>query len=420
MKKLDFQNEFEKIIDRNYSSKKIQPLRKKAFDKFSEIGLPNKNLEDWRFTNLNHFLKSSYTLSGLEHSDPSELDLSQFSIPNTDTLVFVNGHYKKEFSDTIDGLKLLSGQEYLELKNWSLQYPSECPFELLNTSFMDSGMSIILEESQIIKKPIRFLFIVSAKEELMISPKIHIDCSPNSSFTFIEHQVGHSDNFFMNTSINCYLDRGSSLDHIKIQSNSQKAVNINKVHVKQSRDSQYTFFYLALDSQLSRLDIKNDLNGKGSECSLNGLSLSSENEQLGSHIITNHYSPYCSSSQNFKNILYGNSSGIFNGKTVVHQDAQKTDSKQSNKNLILSNNALMNSNPQLEIYADDVKCSHGSTTGALDEDAIFYLRSRGISLMNAQKLLMKGFAVELFDVIKNESIKTFIIQEFENWLAEKT
>ena len=418
MKNLDFQNEFEKIITRDYFSKKIQPLRKRAFDKFSEIGLPNKKLEDWRFTNLNHFLKSSYVLSELKHSDASELDLSQFAIPNTDTLVFVNGHFKKELSDTIDKVKLMSGQEYLELKNWVFESPSECPFELLNTSFMDSGMSIILEENQVIEKPIRFLFIASAKEELMISPKIHIDCSPNSSFTFIEHQVGQSDKFFINTSINCFLDEGASLNHIKIQSDSQKAVNINKVYVKQNRDSQYTFFHLALDSQLSRLDIKNDLNGEGAECSLNGLSLSSENEQLGSHILTNHYSPNCSSSQNFKNILYGNSSGIFNGKTVVHQNAQKTDSKQSNKNLILSNNALMNSNPQLEIYADDVKCSHGSTTGALDEDAIFYLRSRGLSLINAQKLLLEGFAVELFDVIKDNSVKTFIINKFEKWLTE--
>ena len=418
MKNLDFQNEFEKIITRDYFSKKIQPLRKRAFDKFSEIGLPNKKLEDWRFTNLNHFLKSSYVLSELKHSDASELDLSQFAIPNTDTLVFVNGHFKKELSDTIDKVKLMSGQEYLELKNWVFESPSECPFELLNTSFMDSGMSIILEENQAIEKPIRFLFISSAKEELMISPKIHIDCGPNSSFTFIEHQVGQSDKFFINTSINCFLDEGASLNHIKIQSDSQKAVNINKVYVKQNRDSQYTFFHLALDSQLSRLDIKNDLNGEGAECSLNGLSLSSENEQLGSHILTNHYSPNCSSSQNFKNILYGNSSGIFNGKTVVHQNAQKTDSKQSNKNLILSNNALMNSNPQLEIYADDVKCSHGSTTGALDEDAIFYLRSRGLSLINAQKLLLEGFAVELFDVIKDNSVKTFIINKFEKWLTE--
>jgi len=114
MKNLDFQNEFEKIIARDYFSKKIQRLRKRAFDKFSEIGLPNKKLEDWRFTNLNHFLKSSYVLSELKHSDTSELDLSQFAMPNTDTLVFVNGHFKKELSNTIDKVKLMSGQEYLE------------------------------------------------------------------------------------------------------------------------------------------------------------------------------------------------------------------------------------------------------------------------------------------------------------------
>jgi Fe-S cluster assembly protein SufD len=168
MKSLDFQNEFEKIINRDYFSKEILPLRKKAFDKFSEVGLPNKKLEDWRFTNLNHFLKSSYVLSELEHGDPSNIDLSQFAIPNTNTLVFVNGHFKKELSDTIDGVKLLSSQEYLELKNGSFQYPSECPFELLNTSFMDSGVSIILEENQVIEKPIRFLRLLQLKLSLLI------------------------------------------------------------------------------------------------------------------------------------------------------------------------------------------------------------------------------------------------------------
>ena len=190
----------------------------------------------------------------------------------------------------------------------------------------------------------------------------------------------------------------------------------NQNNIQQKHNSKYDFLQFSYDLNLSRTKIETKLNGDGAECSLNGLSLSRENQQLGTHIITNHFTPNCWSSQNFKNILLDNSSGIFNGRTIVHKNAQKTDSQQSNKNLILSKNALMNSNPQLEIYADDVKCSHGSTTGALDEDALFYLRSRGLNPIEAKKLLIGGFAIELFEDLKHEPTKNFIVNKFEDWL----
>ena len=210
----------------------------------------------------------------------------------------------------------------------------------------------------------------------MISPKINIDCENNSSFTFLEHTVSDSNNFFLNSSISCSLGENSSMRHIKIIGESKNGVIFNKINVHQKNNSRYDFLQFCYDSNFSRTNIETELYGEGAVCRLSGLSISRKNQQLGAHIVTNHFAPHCMSSQNFKNILLDNSSGIFNGRTIVHKNAQKTDSQQSNKNLILSKNALMNSNPQLEIYADDVKCGHGSTTGALDEDALFYLRSR--------------------------------------------
>ena len=412
----ELQIEFEKIINRDYFSDKFKPIREKAFEDFTSKGFPNKKLEDWRFTNLSRLYRNSFVISNKKHNNPVDVNLKKFHIQDVYTIVFVNGHYNTKLSDKINGVQLMTGLEYFEYKNTSTDCLSNCPFELLNTAFMDSGLSIVINKNQTLDKPIRFLFVASDCENIMISPKINIDCGENSFFTFLHHFVGDSSHFFTNSSISCSLEKNSSMRHIKIISDSKNGIIFNKINVQQKQNSRFDFIQFCYDSNLSRTKIETRLDGEGAECSLNGISLSRKNQQLGTHIVTNHFTPNCWSNQNFKNILLDNSSGIFNGKTVVHKHAQKTDSQQSNKNLILSKNALMNSNPQLEIYADDVKCSHGSTTGALDEDALFYLRSRGLNLIEAKKLLIRGFAIELFEELKHEPTKNFIIDKFESWL----
>ena len=413
----ELQIEFEKVIDREKFSDKVKPIRERAFENFMSLGFPNKKWEDWRFTNLSGFNKNSYVVTDKSHNAPTGLNLDRFHIPDMHTIVFINGHYDTELSDKIDGVKLMTSLEYDEYKNSSINFVSKCPFELLNTAFMDSGMSMVIHENNTLNKPVRFLFVTSSNENIMIFPKINIECKENSSLTFLQHSVGASNDFFVNSSISCFLGKNSSMQHIKIMGESKNGIIFNKINVQQKHNSRYDFLQFSYDSSLSRTKIEAELNGDGAECSLNGLSLSRKNQQLGTHITTNHFTPNCWSNQNFKNILLGSSSGVFNGRTIVHKDAQKTDSQQSNKNLILSKNALMNSNPQLEIYADDVKCSHGSTTGALDEDALFYLRSRGLNSIEAKKLLMRGFAIELFEDLKHEPTKNFIVNKFENWLV---
>ena len=191
---------------------------------------------------------------------------------------------------------------------------------------------------------------------------------------------------------------------------------MGNLDIQQETDSRYNFTQFADGSELGRTNINVHLNGQGANCALNGLALSHGRQHLGNHIIVEHKVPHCTSSQLFKSVLREKSSGVFNGRTIVQKNAQKTDANQSNKNLLLSKDALMNSNPQLEIHADDVRCTHGSTTGELDADSLFYLRSRGLDLAMAKSLLVRGFATECFDTVKNEKVRSFIMKRFDNWL----
>ena len=416
----DFNIEFDKMINRDYFSDKVHPMREKAFSKFLKTGLPTKKWEDWRFTNLSSISNSSFRLSEKQDAPNGDVDISQYQINDVETIVIYNGHYLETLSSIPSGIQLLSGLDYLEKTNWEFNSPERSPFDLLNTAFMDSGMSIVVDQNVIVKKPIRMLFISSGLESLMVTPRIHIDLGESSSATFIEDHRGDSNSFFQNGSTFVTLKQNAQLDHIRIQSNSITTANIVNIQVEQNADSRYTFFQFADGSQLGRLNIYNELKGEGANSDINGLTLSNDSQHLGNHIITDHQVPHCSSSQNFKTVLQDHSSGVFNGRTIVRKDAQKTDSSQSNKNLILSKSAIMNSNPQLEMYADDVKCAHGSSTGTLDKDALFYLRSRGLDVLSAKALLVRGFATELLDIVKHDETRDFITDRFDSWLSENT
>ena len=415
-----FQTEFDKMMNRDYFSEKVHPMRQEAFSKFLEMGLPTRKWEDWRFTNLSSISKRNFRLSEVQDTPKGDIDISQYEINDLETIVIYNGHYQETLSSIPSGVQLLSGLDYLEKTNSEFNSPEHSPFDLLNTAFMDSGMSIVVDSNVDVEKPIRMLFISSGLESLMVTPRIHIDLGESSSATFIEHHGGDSSSFFQNGSTFVTLEQNAQLNHIRIQSNSVSTANMAKIQVEQNADSRYTFFQFADGSRLGRLNIHAELKGEGADCSLNGLALSNDSQHLDNHIIMDHQVPHCTSSQNFKSVLQDHSSGVFNGRTIVREGAQKTDSNQSNKNLLLSKNALINSNPQLEIYADDVKCAHGSTTGALDKDVLFYLRSRGLDMLSAKALMVRGFATELLDLVKHDGIRDFITDRFDTWLLENT
>lgn len=413
----DYQNEFNKIIARKYFPSRLNSTRRKAFSKFLDIGLPTKKWEDWRHTDLSFLNKNNFRIS--EANDASEnIDFSKYKIKNTHTLVIINGHYVEHLSDAPKELKVLTNYEYLEQNNWKQKDKKDTPFDLLNTSLCDSGISFIIEPDTDIDKPIHILFICSGSENLIISPQVNIDINRSSSATVIEQYASETSSFFQNNCVFASVKENASLNHLRIFSNANKTINISSSYIEQSENSNYKYFQFVDSGALQRSDIYNSLKGTNSTCFISGLTLLDDDQQSATYITTDHITPNCASSQNFKSVLNNKSSGVFNGRTIVREDSQKTNSKQSNKNLLLSDKATMNSNPQLEIYADDVKCAHGSTTGALDNEALFYMQSRGLDRESASSLLIRGFVIELMEEIENKDLRNYLFNRFEKWLIK--
>lgn len=408
----NYKVEFEKMLNRNYFSKSLHPYRKEAFTQLEKTGFPTQKWENWRFTNVSNISDGEFMISEISDAPQTTPDIDSYQMEGIDTVVIYNGHYQKDISSIPNGVNLLSGSEYMERKNGNFNRANNSPFDLLNTAFTDSGMCIVLEKNTLVKSPIRILFISNGDRSIMVNPRVNVDIGESSSLTFIEQHVGDATSFFQNESVFITLGNNAQLDHIRIQSNSEFTQNISNLNVNQAADSQYEFFQLVDGSKLGRSDICVQLDGENAQCNINSLTLSKNNQHIDNNIIVNHNSAQTHSSQFVKSILFDTSTGVFNGRTIVHENAQKITAQQTNKNILLSKKAKMNANPQLEIYADDVKCSHGSTTGQIDEDALFYLQSRGINKQDAMELMVVGFANEVLDKIPHPEIKKAVYTEF--------
>ena len=409
----DYQTEFNKLIAQQSFSSDSHPQRNNTFSKFLDSGIPTKKWEAWRHTDLSFLNKNNFRVSRPDDSQVDSIDISNYKIANTYTIIIINGYFIEGSSVLPKQLKVST---YTDKNNWNPKNKKENPFELLNASLSDSNIAIVIEPNASIEKPIHILFLCTGKDNLMINPQITMDISRSSSATIIEQYVSDTSSFFQNTSVFASIEKNASLNHIRIHSNSDETANISGLHVTQSDDSNYNYFQLVDGGALQRSDIYTDLEGKNATCSLSGLTLLDKKQHSATYITSDHIMPQCESSQNFKSVLNGHSSGVFNGRTIVREDSQKTNSKQSNKNLLLSDQAIMNSNPQLEIYADDVKCAHGSTTGALDNEALFYMQSRGINRKDSISLLIRGFVSELINDIKSEDLKNHLFTRFDRWL----
>ena len=408
----NYKVEFEKMLNRNYFSKSLHPYRKEAFTQLEKTGFPTQKWENWRFTNVSNISDGEFMISEISDAPQTTPDIDSYQMEGVDTVVIYNGHYQKDISSIPNGVNLLSGSEYMERKNGNFNRANNSPFDLLNTAFTDSGMCIVLEKNTLVKSPIRILFISNGDRSIMVNPRVNVDIGESSSLTFIEQHVGDATSFFQNESVFITLGNNAQLNHVRIQSNSEFTQNISNLNVNQAADSQYEFFQLVDGSKLGRSDICVQLDGENAQCNINSLTLSKNNQHIDNNIIVNHNSAQTQSSQFVKSILFDTSTGVFNGRTIVHENAQKITAQQTNKNILLSKKAKMNANPQLEIYADDVKCSHGSTTGQIDEDALFYLQSRGINKQDAMELMVVGFANEVLDKIPHPEIKKAVYTEF--------
>ncbi|NHZ86595.1 MAG: Fe-S cluster assembly protein SufD, partial [Planctomycetia bacterium] len=401
----------------------VQDSRKTAFNNFLEIGYPTKKHENWRFTNLTSLAKTEYRLPNRKLGKIDISIIDEYAYANSHRIVFINGIFDAglstvhEISEQIkieNITKIFSGLNQDSIEN------DTNPFILLNKAFVSNGYYIEINSNYIEDKPLHILNIISDENDFtQHNQQNMIKIGKNSQVTILEEIVNiNQKELFKNTIYNIHVDENSILSHILLQQNHTKSTALNHIFVEQQDNSTYKTRLINIAGGLIRNDLNVQIDGKNCNTDISGLSLLSDKNHIENYTVISHNKPNSNSRQLFKYILNDSSEGVFNGLVTVQPDAKKTDSQQTNKNILLSKNALMNSNPQLEIYADEVKCSHGSATGELDENAIFYLRSRGIDLSAAKSLLVEGFAKEVIDQIKIAPVKEKLNNEIQKILGQ--
>ena len=394
----------------------LSELRQKAFSRFSECGFPTKKWEDWQFTDFSPFDKTKFRISSAD--DVKDIDKSHTqSFADSFSIIIINGHYQPQLSHVPNGVTIRTLFDvFIKDEKADLSYSEENPFIALNTSLMNCGLVVDVSDGIQIDKPIHYQFISTGIEDnIMNHPRLLIRLGENSSTEIIEHYKCESTSLYWNNCVTiCELGKNGELHHTRIQEDTGYHTGNIEYHLQ--NDARLNTLFFNSGTELYRGDVNISFNGQNASAELNGLSLLKNNQHMDMRVIVDHAYPHCTSNQLFKYILDDKSTGVFNGRVIVQKDSQKTDSSQSNKNLLLSKSSSMNSNPQLEIYADDVRCSHGSTTGQLDEEVLYYLRSRGIDIVMAQQLMVEGFAGELLVNIKNEKTITYLSNKLTSWL----
>jgi len=413
-----FKNEFDAFVDSNqHENESLLDLRKKSFKSFIDSGLPTKKWENWQFTNFSNIENQNFRLPHSKNITKIP-DILPGRIPNTYLALIINGFYQAELSNLPDDVKISFDDDHFKLS--SEYYSSENmrndwknslnPFYMLNTSMMNSGITIHLKKNTILSKPIQIIYLTASNtDKIMNHPRFIFNVGDNSEMTLIEHYISsNSTSYFNNTVTNVGLGENSFLNHIRIQEEASNSHHVANTFYKLDQKSTLITNSASFGSSLYRHNINLKFCGNNSNANYSALSLIEKKQHHDQNITIEHMTDSCQSDQLFKYILSDESSGVFNGKVVVEEHTKQTNANQSNKNLVLSPTALMNANPQLEIYAEDVKCSHGSTTGQIDPEALFYLKSRGLSHQKSMELIMSGFISDVIEFIKNEDIAKYL------------
>lgn len=395
--------------------------RQEARDFFKKSEFPTTKTEAWRFTKIDEILKTKFEYDFEENDELKNVALAPSYSDQCLKIDIINGLTDENSINHVSleeegiSLKLISDEVDKNKSHSSLPESNRDnlnAFSAMNMALFTQVISLKIAENQKISKPILLnINSQSADNPINSNIRINITGGKHSEFSIIESYSGDK-TYFNNSVVNIFVGCGTKLNYYKIQNESNKAYNISNTEIYQKQDSLVNAYILSFSGKLIRNDIQVDLKGEGAEVNLLGLTLGQDRDHIDNTVLMNHCKPHCMSNQLFKSILDHKSHGVFSGLITVFADAQKTDARQKNQNLILSDSASMNSNPQLEINADDVRCSHGSTTGQLDDEAIFYLRSRGIPLEDARKMLINGFS---HDIIKDidfiplkESLKIYL------------
>ena len=399
----------------------LRKLRRSAFARFCEVGFPTTHDEDWRFTNVSAIAQTPFQLARNGCSRPSEQELEPYRVAGVASqLVFVDGRFARELSllsNLPAGVKVSSlGAEiasnsgaierhlgrYLDIRRDA--------FCALNTAFVEDGAYVHIPRGTLVEEPICLLFVSTGDDAPSMShPRNLIVAEEDSQATFVEDYVSLDGGaLFCNTVTELVAGDHTVLSHYMVEREHKQVFNVSTLRIQQGRSTNVVSHSLLLGGALVRNNVHPVLAGEGGECLINGLFLGNGHQHLDNYMLVEHASPRCGSRQFYNGILDGHAHGVFHGRIIVHKDAQKTDAKQTNRNLLLSDDAQIDTKPQLEIYADDVKCTHGATIGQIEGDALFYLRSRGIDEVSARKLLLFAFASECLDRMKQGPVRKHV------------
>jgi len=412
--------EFEKRLNGGKESS-IHQKRKDALSNFSRLEFPTIKDEEWKYTSIAPLLKYNFVPSYEKKIVSKDFIKSLlFDEMEHSLIVFINGRYSAENSILLNLPEgAIAGSIANEIRKNNavlLKYFGKYAdhqnhiFTALSTAYTEDGAFIYVPTGKIVEEPIHIIFITdSGSEKILIQPRNLFIAEKNSQVTIIEHYVGNErEIYFTNSVTEIVAEENAVVDHIKLQEESKKAFHIARMEVDQERSSNFSSHLISTGADLTRNDFNARFNNEGGECTLNGLYMIDSTQLFDAHTLMDHAKPHCNSHEHYKGILDDKSRGVFNGKIIVRQDAQKTNAFQENNSILLSDQALVNTKPQLEIFADDVKCSHGATIGQMDDDAKFYLKSRGIGEEASKGILLHAFASDVITSIKIESIRNYI------------
>jgi Fe-S cluster assembly protein SufD len=405
----------------------LNRLRESAMSRFEALGFPTTADEEWKYTNVTGIAKSNFVPATRTTKSAPVLDAARFEPflyeeARASRLVFVNGIYSAELSsleglpegvvavDLSDALKGEHSEVVREQLARSADY-NENAFTALNTAFISGGAFLFIPKGARVETPVHLLFLSATQDgaESSVSfPRVLVFAAEGSEATAIESYASVDEDavYWTNAVVEIVLAANARLEYYKVQRESQQAFHIATTSAELGRSSSFNSTAITMGAALARHDIRISLDAEGAECWVDGLYVVGTGQHADTHSVIDHRQPHCTSHQLYKGILDGKSRAVFNGKVFVREGAQKTDAMQTNRNLLLSDEARVDTKPQLEIFADDVKCAHGATVGQLEEEELFYLVSRGLRPDLARNLLTYGFAEEVISKINVESIRT--------------
>jgi Fe-S cluster assembly protein SufD len=407
--------DFEEFAAGREEPESVRKLRRRAIERFEELSFPTPRQEEWRFTDVSSIAETSFRRASAASLAVRKVE--PFTFPSLARLTFVNGHFDPELS-RLEGLPegvvagslaeaLARTPEIVEPHLARYASFDRHPFVALNTALAGDGAFLVLPKGVVLEEPVHLLFLATAEAEPTVAyPRVLVVAEESAQAQLVESYVGLDGGRYFNCPVTeIVVGDNASLDHYKVQQESVEAFHLATLQIHQGRDSNFSSHSISTGGALVRHDVNAVLGAEGCDAILNGLYIVTGRQFVDNHMRVEHAAPHCTSHELYRGILDQSSRGVFNGLIYVRPGAQKTDAIQSNRNLLLSREALVNSNPQLEIFADDVKCTHGSTVGQIDEDAVFYLRSRGISAEAARSLLTYAFASEIVDRIRVDAVR---------------